>query len=215
MSIIIHKTDISPPARATLIVADLLGLKIETREVNLPTREQFKPDYVAKNPLHTVPLLEDGDFILPESHAIVTYLVSKYGSEQQTLYPKDVRTRAIVDQRLYFDASILFPRLRAVIYSVVKFRAPGPNEVQIADIVECYEVTEKYLEGKTYIAGEGFTLADISCVATISALDCIVAVDKKYAKLHAWWELLQKEAWYQKINEPGLRQFDRFIKQFI
>nr|WAS27871.1 glutathione S-transferase [Mythimna separata] len=214
MPIIIHKTDVSPPARATLIIIEILGLEIETREVNLPTRDQFRPEYLEKNPLHTVPLLEDDGLILSDSHAIMMYLASKYGELQPNLYPKDVLTRAIVDQRLFFDASILFPRLRTVIYCLVKFRAPGLTDQQVADIVECYDVTEKYLV-KEYIAGSELTIADVSCVTTLSSLDCILPIGKKYVKLHDWWGRLKKESWYKKVNEPGLKMFGGFMKQFL
>ncbi|CAH0597749.1 unnamed protein product [Chrysodeixis includens] len=211
MSIIIHKTSVSPPARATLMLARILGLNVETREVNLPTREQFKHEYLMKNPMHTVPLLEDDGFVLADSHAIMTYLTSKYGEKQQELYPKDVAARAIVDQRLFFDASILFPRLRSVIYSVVKYKAPGATDEQIADIVESYFIADKYLEATRYMAGDALTLADISCVATISSLNSIVEIDAKYVKLREWWARLQEEDWYQQENEPGLRLFDEHI----
>lgn len=213
MPIIIHKTDVSPPARATLILTELLGLKVETREVNLPSRQQFSPEYLDKNPLHTVPLLEDDGLVLQDSHAIMIYLVSKYGEEHENLYPKDDATRAIVNQRLFFDASILFPRLKTVIYSVVKHGVPM-TEAQETDIKECYDVAEKYLTDQ-YMAGDCLTLADISCVTTISSLDCIVPIHSKYRRLHDWWGRLKKEPWYQKINQPGLALFGRFIKGFL
>ena len=54
------------------------------------------------NPQHTIPTMKDGDFCLNESRPIATYLASKYGKDDK-LYPKDVTTRAVVDQRLYFD----------------------------------------------------------------------------------------------------------------
>ncbi|CAB3227595.1 unnamed protein product [Arctia plantaginis] len=149
MSIIIHKTGLSPPARAVLIVVDILGLKAETREVNLPKRDQYKPDYLKKNPLHTVPLLEDGDLVLADSHAINAYLVSAYGTgEQSKLYPTDLAARSIVDQRLYFDATILFQRLRTVVKSRTR-----PTQDQENDIYEAYSFTEKYLEDTPYMAG--------------------------------------------------------------
>lgn len=205
MTIIIHKTSVSPPARATLMVVDILGLKVETREVNLPTREQFKPEYLQKNPLHTVPLLEDGDLVVSDSHAIITYLVSEYGNdEQRKLYPITPAVRAKIDQRL----------LRTVIYSVVKSRMRMTVE-QVNDIEEAYSVTEKYLSATQYIACDYLTLADISCVSTISSLDCVVPIEKKYVKLLAWWNRLKKERWYQKENEPGLKLFDGFIKNFL
>lgn len=41
-----------------------------------------------------------------DSHAIVCYLVGKYGKTDE-LYPKDLVKRERVDQRLYFDAIAL------------------------------------------------------------------------------------------------------------
>lgn len=49
------------------------------------------------NPLHTVPTIVDGDYVLSESHAIVTYLADKYGKDDW-LYPKDLEKRGIVNQ---------------------------------------------------------------------------------------------------------------------
>lgn len=64
------------------------------------------------NPQHTVPTLvdDDGAMTLWESRAIMTYLVARYAAND-TLYPLDVRTRALVDQRLQFDLGMLYPRM--------------------------------------------------------------------------------------------------------
>lgn len=60
------------------------------------------------NPQHTIPTLVDDDgFVLWDSHAIMPYLVSKYGKDD-SLYPKDLKKRAVIDQRLHFDSNVLF-----------------------------------------------------------------------------------------------------------
>ncbi|XP_062532226.1 glutathione S-transferase epsilon 2 isoform X1 [Bombyx mori] len=214
MSIIIYQTSVSPPARSALMVVNILGIKAETREVTLPRRDHYSQEYLEKNPLHTVPILEEDDLVIADSHAIITYLVSKYGEEKhESMYPKDLKIRAIIDQMLYFDATILFPRLKTVIYSVV--RGQGMSRQQIADIQEAYDVLEIYLSKNIFVAGNEFTVADISCVATLSSLDCVLPVDKKHVNVNRWWATLSNEKWYKEVNVPGLELFRSFIKQFL
>ncbi|KAL3287371.1 hypothetical protein HHI36_001845 [Cryptolaemus montrouzieri] len=76
-------------------------------------KEQLKDEYLKINPQHTVPTLVDGDFILWDSHAIGTYLADTYG-KNDSFYPKDLRRRALVDQRLNFDCGTMYPRIRAI-----------------------------------------------------------------------------------------------------
>lgn len=50
------------------------------------------------------------------SRAILAYLVSSYAKDD-TLYPQDVRMRALVDQRVQFDLGTLYARLAAYMVS--------------------------------------------------------------------------------------------------
>ena len=68
------------------------------------------------NPQHTVPTLDDDGFTIWDSHAISTYLVSKYAKDD-SLYPKDLQKRAVVDQRLHFESGIIFSRLLRITVS--------------------------------------------------------------------------------------------------
>lgn len=67
------------------------------------------------NPAHTVPTLVDNGFVLWESGAIMAYLVEKYAKDD-SLYPKDIEKRAIIDQLLHFSTSS-FTRLTVLVVS--------------------------------------------------------------------------------------------------
>lgn len=47
----------------------------------------------------------------------MTYLASAYG-KNDSLYPKDLKKRAIVDQRLYFDMGTLYAAFGAYYVSI-------------------------------------------------------------------------------------------------
>lgn len=89
---------------------------IQVKNLNLFAKEQLNPDFVKLNPQHVVPTLKDGDFVMWESRAIATYLIDTR-SPNNSLYPNDIEKRAIIDQRLYFDAGTFYPSIRAICVS--------------------------------------------------------------------------------------------------
>lgn len=109
MSPTLYHNALSPPSRAALLTIRNLGLEIEVKMIDTYKGEQNTPEYLKLNPLHQVPVFVDGDFILAESRAIAVYLAS---TSKSKLYPTDLKKRAIVDQRLYFDATNSFPVIR-------------------------------------------------------------------------------------------------------
>lgn len=116
----LYFTSGSPPARATLLVARYLKLDIELKIVNLFTGEQRSEEFTKLNPLQKVPVLIDGDFVLSESRAIMAYMVNSRRPGHD-LYPKDPKSRALIDQRLYYDATAVFPSLAALVVSFCLF----------------------------------------------------------------------------------------------
>lgn len=63
-----------------------------------------------------MPTLVDNGKVLWDSHAISTYLIGKYAKDD-SLYPKDLYQRALIDQRLYFDCGVLFNAGKAIVVS--------------------------------------------------------------------------------------------------
>ncbi len=69
-------------------------MPFELVKLNAMTGETRTPEYLQINPCGGVPALEDGNFVLAESHAIMSYLARKY--EWIDLYPKGLQERAKV-----------------------------------------------------------------------------------------------------------------------
>ncbi|KAI5631031.1 glutathione S-transferase 1-like [Phthorimaea operculella] len=209
-NISLYSTPTSPPCRAVIMVIEALGLDVTIKNLNFIAGEQLKPEYIQKNPLHTVPLLEEGDFLLPDSHAIITYLVSKYGAAQKDLYPSDLKVRATIDQRLFFDATSLFVNLRTLIMHKASGKE-APAEA-VKQVEEAYGVLEKYLEKTAFVATDHVTVADIACVATVSTTNLVLPIDEKFVKIHEWWNKIKQFEWYQKRNVEGLALIEGYLK---
>lgn len=106
----------SPPSRAVLHTIRVLGLEVEIKNVDLTRGENLSPEYLKLNPLHQVPVLVDGDFVVTESRAIMAYLVNSRLPDS-SWYPLDAKTRALVDERLYFDAINFFELAAGILVS--------------------------------------------------------------------------------------------------
>src|SRR5215467_10648289 len=87
----------STTSRPLMLFAAESGLKIDFQVVDLFTGEHYQPPYAGMNPNRLVPMLEDGDFRLTESSAILKYLAEKIGSPA---YPKDLKARAKVNEMM-------------------------------------------------------------------------------------------------------------------
>jgi len=88
----------------------------EGRYVDILAGEQFDPEYLKLNPKGVVPLLIDGDFVLPESTVICEYLEERF--TDYPLMPADAKDRARV--RLWTKAvdEDLHPACSAITYVV-------------------------------------------------------------------------------------------------
>ncbi len=86
----------SPNTRKVLAVINYLELDTELEMVNLVTGEQMKPEFIQLNPNHKIPTLEDGDFSLWESNAIMQYLATQKPGNK--LWPSDSKVQADISR---------------------------------------------------------------------------------------------------------------------
>lgn len=121
--LVLYLTRGSPSCRSCLQLCRMLNLDVELKNVNFQAKEQLSEEFAKLNPMKEVPVLKDDDFVIYESRAILAYLVNKY-QPNSSLYPNDPKKRAIIDQRLYFDATTIFPSHSSVVVSIL-FKREG------------------------------------------------------------------------------------------
>src|SRR5512134_1826199 len=71
-----------------------LELPYEHRPIRSRGGETLTPEYTRLNPSQKIPTLQDGDFVLTESAAIVSYLGATYGASRNLSPPTAARERA-------------------------------------------------------------------------------------------------------------------------
>lgn len=85
--------------------AEEAGAEIDLRILPFPPR-YLAPEYMALNPLGTVPLLVDGETQLTESCAIAHYLATRDGATLLVVAPGERDYGAYLDYTYHADATI-------------------------------------------------------------------------------------------------------------
>ncbi|XP_037295536.1 glutathione S-transferase 1-like [Manduca sexta] len=211
--LILHRAIASPPARSVMMLADILSLDMEIKDVNLYKMEHMTPEFKKLNPMRTVPVLQDGDYTLCESHSILKYLLEKYGGEhRERLYPSDLRTRSIVDQCMFFNAGMFFVPIRSLAFLTFTGQLSGLTPEHQAEIEKLFGVVEDYLADRKYIATDRLTLADLSAGSTATAVQALHRTDPdKFPLCYDWIKRLEQEPFFEKVNAPGVAYFTKMV----
>jgi len=189
-----------------MLAARAVGVDLNLKLTNLMEGAHLTPEFLKMNPQHTVPTLNDDDFCLWESRAILGYLADKYGKDD-SLYPKDPKKRALVDQRLYFDIGTLYQRFGDYYYPIMFAKAPADPE-KYKKMEESYEFLNKFLENQDFVAGDNLTIADLAIIASVSTAEVLGFDLSKYPNVAKWFENSKKIIPdYDELNHPGCLKF--------
>nr|UUV68085.1 glutathione S-transferase [Dendroctonus rhizophagus] len=203
----------SPPFGAVLMCANVLEIKLDIEIVNILGKAHLQEDFVQKNPQHTVPLLDDGGFLLADSHAINGYLVGTYGSKNDPLYPKDdIKRRALIDHRMYLDCGIIAAR------GFVITRPLGLNDIQpvqrsFDDLKEGFTILDRQIkqENSKYIVGNQLSIADFSITSSVTCWGVFVKNwENEFPNIKAYIDRMKQESWFE-VHTEGINAFQRFI----
>lgn len=109
---LLHSFFVTPNNRKVEAFIKHFDLDVEIHQVNFRERETQTDEFYAMNPMRKVPVLVDGDFVVWESNAILTYLATVF--PETNMLPADPQGRADVDRWLHWQSCHLLPAMGAL-----------------------------------------------------------------------------------------------------
>ncbi|KAH8069578.1 hypothetical protein JL721_5888 [Aureococcus anophagefferens] len=151
------------------------GQDFEYVHVDMAKGEHKSPAFLKIQPFGKVPVLQDGDFTLFESRAIMKYVLTG-----TPLCPGDAKEMAAVESAISVEYSYFTPAFMPVYVERMLKKKKGleADETKVAAAIEALgpvlDVVEALLEGKTYMAGPNSALG-------------IAELRDDRPNLKAWW----------------------------
>ncbi len=178
--------------RALWMLEDV-GLPYTLRMLPFPPRALAR-DYLALNPLGTVPLLIDGDIQLTESAAICQYLAERHAPHRLHVTPDDPQRAAYLNWLHMSDATLTFPQTLVLRYGRLE-----PAERRQPQIVTDYarwflgrlRAVDAAVTRHPFLCGQRFTAADVA-VGYALLLAQHLALDRQFTPaVQDYWQRLR------------------------
>jgi GST-like protein len=148
------------PAKIALFLEEA-GLEYELVPVDTRKGEQFRPEFLAKNPNGKTPALTDGEAKIFDSTAILLYLARKTG---KYLSEETDEARGQMLSWLMFIATGIGPYSGQAVH--FKHFAPEPKDYAVNrytyEAERHWSLLETQLEGRRYMVGDSYTIVDMS-----------------------------------------------------
>jgi len=200
---------VSTVSRPVVLFAADSGIALDYQVVDLMTGEHMGPAYAKINPSRQVPVLEDGDFRLSESSAILKYLADKIDSPA---YPKDLRRRAHVNEMMDwlntgfyrdFAYGLVYPQL-------FPHHRRRSDEAHAGTIDWGKQKAKAWLTtldqqllgpGRKYLCGDEITIADYFGAGMVSLVDAIGCDLTPFPNVARWFAAMKARPNWAKANE--------------
>lgn len=149
--------------RKVVWCAQELGLDFQRTEAGGRFGVVRTPEYLALNPNALVPLIEDEDFVLWESNAIVRYLCARHAPG--TLYPAELPPRFDAERWMDWQQTTLNRASGGAFVQWVRVppaeRDPQVIAQSVAETEPLFALLDAHLATHAFMGGDRFTMADI------------------------------------------------------
>jgi glutathione S-transferase len=177
-----------------------LGLAYDLKMLPFPPRV-FAKDYLAVNPLGTVPYMIDGDTRMSESSGICHYLGTRYGPTPLVVNVDEPAYGAFLNWMYFSDATLTFPQTLVLRYTQLE-----PEERRSPQVATDYA---KWFLGRLRAVEAAAGKADMLCADRFTAADISVGYALRLAEniglakdfspnVVAYWRRLQARDGYKR-----------------
>ena len=198
----------STASRPVLLFAAESGIALDLQLVDIFKGEHRQPAYQALNPNALVPMLEDGDFRLTESSAILKYLADKIDSP---LYPKGLQQRARVNERMdWFNTSLSRELCYGFLYPQILPAHKRPDEHAQQQTIAWAKrnatrwlsvLNDRWLGDNRYVCGERISIADYLGIAQLTFGEVARLDYSRWPQVAKWIECMKDRPTWERVND--------------
>lgn len=201
--IVIHHLNNSRSQRILWLLEEL-GLEYRLEQYRRDEKTNLAPpELLAIHPLGKSPVMQDGELILPESGAIIEYLIERYGNGQ-------FRPQAGTPEHVRYLYWMHFAEGTAMLHLVSRLYLMRVGEAAktVQDRVEVMinnelDLVEAELGKSAHLAGQDFTAADIQMGFPLEFAVYAGLTNDRHTKLREYVGRMQARPAYRRAIETG------------
>ncbi|WP_395702323.1 glutathione S-transferase family protein [Aquabacterium sp.] len=197
----------STTSRPVVMFIEDNAIPAELQVVDLFTGEHMGPAFSSVNPSQLVPVLEDGDFRLTESSAILKYLADRIDSPA---YPKDLKARAKVNEMMdWINTQLCRDLAYGTVYAQIFPGHKRPTEeAQRVTVAWGQERAKRWMavldqhllgSGKPYLCGASITIADYYGASFVHLAEVIGSDLSAYPNVKSWLGRMKERSTWDKV----------------
>lgn len=201
----VHHLGVSQSERIVWLCEELgipYELKVYDRD---PVTRLGPPEYKALHPLGTAPIITDGDVVLPESGAIMEYIIGKYGEGRLSVAPDAPNYADYLFWFHFANGSMMPSQMRVMFLNMAGGNEDDPRARFMRERAETpWRMVEERLGQVPYFAGEEFTAADIIMGFILTTMRAFVARDlSDQPNIRAYLKRIGERPAYQRAMAKG------------
>ena len=198
----VHHLGVSQSERIVWLCEELgipYDLKLYARD---PVTRLGPPEYKALHPLGTAPIITDGELVLPESGAIIEYVIHKHGGGRLAVPPEAPNYADYLFWLHFANASMMTRHM--MLLGMSPDDASPRSQWMRERAKATWDLVEQRLGEAAYFAGDAFTAADVIMLFPLTTMRAFTPIKlDDYPNIRAYLKRIGERPAYQRAMAKG------------